>query len=128
MTDKRRSGVVESQTFHGGNPSLRPEGCCRYSIQRAFFLSAVVNRSSLRAHKERTDAESQRILGLCHGDTRSFRPVVRTRTFSPPRPYWRSEAFPLDVQNQEPGGKRKRSSVRNLVGRDLGKHDHHIDH
>lgn len=40
MTDKRRSGVVESQTFHGGNPSLRPEGCCRYSIQRAFFLSA----------------------------------------------------------------------------------------
>jgi hypothetical protein len=55
MTDKARSGAIESKTFHGSNPSLKPDECCRYSIYRAFFLSAVVNRSSLRTRKERTD-------------------------------------------------------------------------
>jgi len=53
MTDKTCGGAFESKTFHGGNPSLRPEECYRRSIQRAFFLSAVVNRLPLRTHKEK---------------------------------------------------------------------------
>lgn len=61
MLDKTRGGVLESKTFHGGNPSLRLDACCHHSMRRAFFLSAVVNRLPLRAHKEKTDAEPMRI-------------------------------------------------------------------
>lgn len=53
--DRTRDGVLESKTFHGSNPSLRPDACCRHSMYRAFVLPAVVNRLPLRApqRKER---------------------------------------------------------------------------
>lgn len=44
--------MSESTLFHGGNPRLKPDACCRYNVYRAFFLSARVNRSSLRPQKE----------------------------------------------------------------------------
>jgi hypothetical protein len=55
MLDTVRSSVSLSPMFSWGNPTQRPNGCGSTLNQRAFVVSAVVNRSSLRAHKERTD-------------------------------------------------------------------------
>lgn len=61
--DKTRGGVLESKTFHGGNPSLRPDACCHHSMYRAFVLPAVVNRLPLRAHKEKNAVLSGSVSG-----------------------------------------------------------------
>ncbi len=73
MLDKTRDGVLESKTFHGVRPSLRPDACCRHSMYRAFVLPAVVNRLPLRAHKEKTE-------GLTHPQEASPSCVTDTRT------------------------------------------------
>ena len=54
-----------SPMFPRGNPTQRPNECGGRHIQRAFVVSAVVNRSSFRAHKERTEAAPRRIPWLC---------------------------------------------------------------
>lgn len=80
MVDKTCGGAIESKTFHGGTPSLSPMVCCRRSVLSGFFLSAVVNRSSLRTRKERTDGGVRaRYADWAKGDPRSFRVAVRPR-------------------------------------------------
>ena len=65
MSDTIRCNVLLSPLFSWGNPTQRPNDADCRQRQRAFVVSAVVNRSSFRAHKERTDAAPRRIPWLC---------------------------------------------------------------
>ena len=69
MSDTIRCNVLLSPLFSWGNPTQRPNDADCRQRQRAFVVSAVVNRSSFRAHKERTEglAHPRRAAVLRHG-------------------------------------------------------------
>ena len=116
MVDKTCGGAFESKTFHGDIPGLRPEECYRRSIQRAFFLSAVVNRLPLRAHKEKNDVAPVRIGWLCQRGPQSFRHAVRSGLSLCPAHTGEIGWVFLPTLKRVPGEKRKRSYDYNSQG------------
>lgn len=81
MSDTIRRTESLSPMFLGTPPTLRPNDVACGQCQRAFVVSAVVNRSSLRAHKERTEAAPMRIRRLCQRGTPELSPCREDKDF-----------------------------------------------
>lgn len=132
MSDTIRCRESLSPMFSRGNPTQRPNECCGISAQRAFGVSAVVNRSSLRAHKERTDVRVCQgspgawLVGVAYSDAHRLEPltgtlghllssparrIARSLVGLPPVDAEASAVSPPIPEERESGGKREKAKI-----------------